>query len=68
MQEKQCSRESGEAAVASGLGDAIVYGKAFLANPDLVQRFEKAAALNEVDFKTLYSPGPKGYTDYPVLA
>lgn len=62
------TRESGEAAVASGLGDAIVYGKAFLANPDLVARFKAAAPLNAVDFTTLYTPGPKGYTDYPVLA
>ncbi|MDP9140789.1 MAG: alkene reductase [Pseudomonadota bacterium] len=61
------TRESGEAAIASGLGDAIVYGKAFLANPELVQRFESTAPLNEVDFKTLYTPGAKGYTDYPAL-
>lgn len=62
------TRESGETAIASGMGDAIVYGKAFLANPDLVERFKTAAPLNAVDFKTLYTPGPKGYTDYPILA
>lgn len=60
--------DSGNAAIREGRADAIVYGKAFLANPDLVQRFAKKAALNAVDFSTLYTPGPKGYTDYPVLA
>ena len=60
---------SGEAAIASGLADGIVYGKLFIANPDLVERFAgKDAPLNAVDFTKLYSPGPGGYTDYPVLA
>lgn len=60
---------SGEAAVASGLADAIVYGKLFIANPDLVERFERPAPpLNPLDMATLYAPGPKGYTDYPALA
>jgi N-ethylmaleimide reductase len=57
-----------EAAVADGRADAIVFGKAFLANPDLPERLAKQAALNPVDFNTLYTPGPKGYTDYPALA
>lgn len=61
-------RESGEAAVSEGRADAIVYGKAFLANPDLPARFAQKAALNPVDFGTLYTPGPKGYSDYPRLA
>ncbi|MGQ0619996.1 MAG: alkene reductase [Panacagrimonas sp.] len=61
-------RESGEAAVAEGRADAIVYGKAFLANPDLPTRFAQKAPLNPVDFGTLYTPGPKGYSDYPALA
>lgn len=61
------TQASGEAAVASGLADAIVYGKAFIANADLVERFAKQAPLNAVDFTKLYSPGPSGYTDYPML-
>ncbi len=61
-------RDSGEAAIESGLADAIVYGKLFIANPDLVERFRSGAALNPLDFGTLYTPGPKGYTDYPALA
>lgn len=60
--------DSGNAAIREGRADAIVYGKAFLANPDLVQRFAAKAPLNAVDFATLYTPGPKGYTDYPTLA
>lgn len=62
------TQASGEAAIASGLADAIVYGKAFIANADLVERFAQNAELNAVDFTKLYSPGPKGYTDYPSLA
>jgi N-ethylmaleimide reductase len=55
-------------ALASGSAEAIVFGKAYIANPDLVERLKTHAPLNAVDFTTLYSPGPKGYTDYPVLA
>jgi N-ethylmaleimide reductase len=59
---------TGDADIASGLADAIVYGKPYIANPDLVERFRVGAELNAVDFTTLYSPGPVGYTDYPRLA
>jgi N-ethylmaleimide reductase len=58
----------GEATVAAGLADAIMYGKLFIANPDLVERFRSSAELNTLDFSTLYTPGAKGYTDYPALA
>jgi N-ethylmaleimide reductase len=37
-------------------------------NPDLVERMQTNAALNAVDMATFYTPGPKGYTDYPTLA
>jgi len=46
--------------------DAIAFGVPFLANPDLVHRFEKHLPLNAPDFSTLYTQGPKGYTDYPL--
>jgi N-ethylmaleimide reductase len=55
------------ATIEKGAADAIVFGKLFLANPDLVKRLERDAALNEPDAATFYSPGSKGYTDYPVL-
>ena len=51
--------------VASGLADGISFGRKFLANPDLVERFRTGADLTPDDFKTWYTPGPEGYTDYP---
>ena len=42
-------------------------GVPFLANPDLVARWKSGAALNAPDFGTFYTPGAKGYTDYPFL-
>lgn len=59
---------SGEAAVAEGRADAVVYGKWYLSNPDLPERIAKKAELNAFDPKTFYAPGPEGYTDYPRLA
>jgi len=59
---------SGEAALADGSADAIIYGKPYVANPDLVERFRLGAPLAALDPATLYSPGPHGYTDYPTLA
>jgi N-ethylmaleimide reductase len=62
------TRESGEALLAEGGADAIVYGTKFLANPDLPKRFKRNAPLNEPDQSTFYVPGEHGYTDYPILA
>jgi N-ethylmaleimide reductase len=56
--------ETGQAMLAGGGADAIVYGKPFIANPDLVERFKKGAALSTPDFGAFYKPGEKGYTDY----
>ena len=56
-----------EADLAAGKGDLIAFGKPFLANPDLVERWKHNAALNAPDMATFYTPGPKGYTDYPAL-
>lgn len=55
-------------ALAQGEADFIAVGRPFLANPDLVQRWQTGAALNAPDFATFYSPGPQGYVDYPTLA
>jgi N-ethylmaleimide reductase len=57
-----------EAAIADGAVDAIAFGTAFLANPDLPERFRCGAPLNQADPDTFYTPGPAGYTDYPSLA
>ncbi|MFO0701870.1 MAG: alkene reductase [Nitrospira sp.] len=61
------ARESGESTVACGAADAIVYGRPYIANPDLVERFAKQAPLNEVNYDRLYGGGPDGYSDYPTL-
>ena len=47
--------------------DLVAVGKPFLANPDLVTRWQTGAAVNEPDMNTFYTPGAIGYTDYPVL-
>ena len=47
--------------------DLIAVGRPFLANPDLPTRWKTGAAINAPDMDTLYTPGPKGYTDYPAL-
>ena len=59
---------SAQKAVEDGLVDMAGLGRAFLANPDLVTRFQKGLALNQPDYTTLFTPGAKGYTDYPVAA
>ena len=59
--------ESAEEDLASGLADAISFGRPFISNPDLVERLRTDAELAPDNFKTWYSPGPEGYTDYPVL-
>ena len=57
-----------EAAIAAGAVDAVAFGTAFLANPDLPERFRRGAPLNTAAPATFYSPAPAGYTDYPMLA
>lgn len=59
---------SAEALLSAGDADLIAFGRPFLANPDLVARMKTGAALNAPDMSTFYTPGEKGYTDYPVLA
>jgi 2,4-dienoyl-CoA reductase-like NADH-dependent reductase (Old Yellow Enzyme family) len=58
---------SGAARLAEGVADAISFGRPFIANPDLVERIAGEAPLNTPDFRTFYSQGPEGYTDYPAL-
>jgi N-ethylmaleimide reductase len=55
-------------AVTSGAADAIAFGRLLLANPDLVERFRRAAPLNAPDYDRLYAGEERGYTDYPFLA
>ncbi|MBN8846563.1 MULTISPECIES: alkene reductase [unclassified Sphingomonas] len=61
------SLAAAQADLDSGLADAISWGRLFIANPDLVERFRTGAPLNEPNPKTFYKPGPEGYIDYPAL-
>ncbi len=56
-----------EADLAAGKCDLIAVGRPILANPDLLERWRTGAAVNAPDMATFYTPGPKGYTDYPAL-
>ncbi len=58
--------DQAESDLAAGKGDLIAVGRPFLANPDLPARWKASVALNEPDFDTFYTPGEKGYTDYPL--
>ncbi len=62
------SKETGNAAIASGAADLISFGTPFIANPDLVKRYTEDAPLNTPDQATMYGGDAKGYTDYPALA
>ncbi|SOE82998.1 N-ethylmaleimide reductase [Caballeronia arationis] len=59
--------EEAEMRIESGEADAVAFGRAFLANPDLVERFRRGAQLNEPIEATFYGGGEEGYTDYPTL-
>jgi len=62
------SKETGMKAVAKGEVDLVAYGRTFISNPDLVQRFKVDAPLNPYDRATFYTHDPiVGYTDYPFL-
>jgi N-ethylmaleimide reductase len=58
-------RDRGNRLIAEGLADLVAFGRPYIANPDLVQRFAENAPLAEVDWETVYSSGPRGYSDYP---
>jgi 2,4-dienoyl-CoA reductase-like NADH-dependent reductase (Old Yellow Enzyme family) len=61
------SQATANQVLAAGEADAVAFGVPLLANPDLPARFRRNAPLNAPDQSTFYAPGPKGYTDYPVL-
>ena len=51
----------------SGAADAISFGRLYISNPDLPERFRLNAPLTEPDTATYYTNGPEGYIDYPSL-
>jgi N-ethylmaleimide reductase len=59
-------RGGAERALEQG-ADLVAFGRAYISNPDLVERLRTGAALNTADTKTFYGGGAKGYTDYPAL-
>lgn len=64
--------ESGQDALARDEADLVAYGKPFISNPDLPERYKDKAKLNEWNAATFYAPGPKGdgdgYVTYPALS
>lgn len=59
--------ETAKEAVAGGLADAVAFGRIFIANPDLPERFKQNAPLNKYNRGTFYGGSHTGYTDYPAL-
>ncbi|MDX2273459.1 MAG: alkene reductase [Cyanobacteriota bacterium] len=60
--------QRGNQVLASGQADLVAFGRLFIANPDLPERFRQQSELNPLDPTTLYGGDAKGYTDYPALA
>ena len=60
-------QEKGNKVIEDGDADAVAYGKLFISNPDLPERFAQDAELADWDQDTFYVPGPEGYIDYPAL-
>lgn len=61
-------QEKGNKVIADGDADMVAFGKPFISNPDLVERFSQNIPLDEWDESTFYSGGAEGYTDYKVKA
>lgn len=60
-------RDRANELLGRGAADMVGFASLFIANPDLVRRFRTGAPLAQADPTTFYTPGPKGYTDYPIL-
>jgi N-ethylmaleimide reductase len=58
-------RDRGNSLIAERLSDLVAFGRPYIANPDLVQRFADSTPLAEVDWETVCASGPQGYSDYP---
>lgn len=59
--------EAAQNTLDSGQADLVAFGRNFLANPDFVSRLKNGEALNSIDYSTLYTPGSRGYIDYPAM-
>ena len=58
-------QESGNKVIKEGNADLVAYGKPFISNPDLVERFANGYDLADWNEETFYTPGKEGYLDYP---
>ena len=58
--------DKAEADLAEGKGELVAFGRPFISNPDLVERFKEAIPLSLPDQNTFYTPGEKEYSDYEV--
>ena len=61
------SQQDAEMLLASGAADAVAFGRVYMANPDLPERFAQGAPLNALDASTIYSADATGYNDYPAM-
>ena len=61
------TRASGAAAIRTGTADLVAYGQAYLANPDLADRYQQGRGINRPIIATYYTQGAAGYTDYPTF-
>jgi N-ethylmaleimide reductase len=59
--------ERGNRLIAEGLADLVAFGRPYIANPDLVERLATGTPLAEVNWPTVYTSGPRGYSDYPAM-
>jgi N-ethylmaleimide reductase len=68
MTNSEYNFETGNTAIKKGDADVISFGKLFISNPDLVERFAVNAPLNEFDASTFYGGDEHGYIDYPFMS
>ncbi len=57
-------QEKANKIIGEGNADLVSFGKLYISNPDLVERFKQDAELQDWDTDTFYTPGKEGYTDY----
>ena len=67
MLNQEYTFDTAQADLASGLADAISFGRPYIGNPDLAERLRTGAEITPDNFRTWYSPGAVGYTDYPAM-
>ncbi len=67
MINSEFTQRKGNRVLEENLADLVAFGKLFISNPDLPKRFELNSDIARWDKQTFYTPGEKGYTDYPSL-